>query len=38
MNGSLLNGLDIIDLDLGLCHTTYCRASVIELYLQIKFH
>jgi len=27
-----------LHLDLGSHHTAYCRASVIELYLHIKFH
>ena len=27
-----------LDLDLGLGHTAYCRASVIDLYLCTKFH
>jgi len=27
-----------LDLDFGSGHTSYCRASVIELYLHIKFH
>jgi len=26
------------DLDLGSGHITYCRASVIDLYLHTKFH
>ena len=26
------------DLDLGLGHTAYCRASVIDLYLHAKVH
>jgi len=27
-----------LDLDLGLGHTVYCRASLIDLYLRTKFH
>jgi len=27
-----------LDLDLGSGHTAYCRASLIDLYLDAKFH
>jgi len=34
---STLKGSDL-DLNLGLGHTAYCRAALIDLYLDAKFH